>query len=146
MKKVFGVVSLVLAFTMLLLSQATAQHSATIQWTASTSAAANPTGVYNVYRAQGNCASASNTFAFIGSASSTLNTYTDTTVAASTTYCYEVTFAAGGQESADSNVAQAVIPQDPAPTPTPTPSPTPTPTPTPVKLAPPTGLFNSAVK
>jgi hypothetical protein len=112
----------------LLSAQGQISHSAVIDWTASPDAATNTTGVYNVYRATGNCADTTIVFAKVGSTSSTINAFTDTTVAAATTYCYEVTFATGGQESVASNLAQAVIPQNPT------------------ALRPPTAVFVASVK
>jgi len=112
----------------LLSAQGQTVHSATLSWTASPDAAANPTGNYNIYRATGNCADTTIVFTKVGTATSTATTFTDSTVAAATTYCYEVTFVANGLESIDSNLAQAVIPQNPT------------------APRPPTTLFVSAVK
>lgn len=108
MKKLLLLVILACSFAL----QAQAAHSVDLTWTASSSAAANPTGLYNVYRADGNCATAIN-FVKIGSTSSTLLAFTDSTViqvpTVATSYCFEVTFAAAGSESLPSNAAQAVI-------------------------------------
>lgn len=106
---------------MVLSMKAQAAHSVALTWTASPDAAANPTGVYNVYRQVGTCGTTvTPTVANkVGSSSASLNTFTDSTVTGSTTsattYCYTVTFVANGLESVDSNLAQAVIPQDTAP-------------------------------
>ncbi len=103
------------------MAQANPAHFVTIGWTASTDAAANPTGVNNIYRANGNCADTTITFAKIGSTTETVNTFTDSTViqtpTVSTSYCYEITFVnAAGIESVPSNLVQAVIlPPAPAP-------------------------------
>lgn len=129
MKKLF-VLGLILCAVTFIHAQAPtpAPHSATISWTApSPDAVANPTGIYNVYRAKAvtNCADTALTYTKVGSASpATALTFVDNSVLGSTTYCYAVTFAAGGLESVFSNIAQAVIPPDPSP------------------LRPPPGVFN----
>ncbi len=79
------------------------QHSVTLAWTASTSTVVG----YNVYRGT----QSGGPYTVITSAVDAGTTYTDTTVQAGQTYYYVVTAVdASGNESVDSNQAQAVIP------------------------------------
>ena len=84
-------------------------HSVALTWTASASAAANPSLTYNVYRSPG----CSGTFTRLNSSSVTATSFTDASLA-SGTYCYQVTAVLNGTESAPSSQAAAVVPA-PAP-------------------------------
>jgi hypothetical protein len=79
------------------------QHSASLAWTASTSTVAG----YNVYRGT----QSGGPYAVLNGALETSTSYTDSSVQAGQTYYYVVTAVDGsGNESVDSNQAQAVIP------------------------------------
>jgi fibronectin type 3 domain-containing protein len=83
-------------------------HTASLSWTASVSA--NVTG-YNVYRG----ATAGGPYTKLNSALVAGTTYTDTTVQAGQTYYYVATAVdSGGNESAYSNEARAVVPSPPS--------------------------------
>lgn len=97
----------VLFLIMLVCPSANAQHSATLSWTASADAGANPTLTYNIFRSSTTCASATS-FTQLNTAPITGTTYTDSTVTPGN-YCYEATSVLNGVQSADSNTAQAVI-------------------------------------
>lgn len=95
-------------------------HSATLKWTASTDAAANPSLAYNVYRLIGSCpavvpATVAGAVGFqkINSAPITLLTYTDNGFPLPPLppglYCYFATSTLGGAESNPSNLIQTVI-------------------------------------
>jgi fibronectin type 3 domain-containing protein len=85
------------------LSWAQGGHYVTLNWQDSV----NPSGTtYNVYRASGSC-SDSPSFSQIATGIAAL-TYSDTNVTVGSEYCYEVTAVdSSGDESADSNVAEA---------------------------------------
>ena len=79
------------------------QHSASLAWTASTSTVAG----YNVYRGT----QSGGPYAIINGSTETSTTYTDNSVQAGHTYYYVVTAVDGsGNESVNSNQAQAVVP------------------------------------
>ncbi len=99
-----------LALVILTAGSAGAQtHSVALTWTASASAAANPSLTYNVYRSPG----CSGTFTRLNSSAVTATSFTDAGVAPGT-YCYQVTAVLNGSESAPTNQAAAVVPA-PAP-------------------------------
>ena len=86
-------------------------HSVTLTWNDTL----NPPGTtYNVYRALGLC-NGPPVFSKIATAVAT-KTFTDTPIP-SGGYCYEVTAALNGSESAPSNTALALVPYPPAPPP-----------------------------
>jgi hypothetical protein len=99
---------------LVLAAPARAQHSASLSWTASSDAAANPTLGYNVYRLAGACP-ASGTAGFTKLTATPLKTttFSDTTVSLGT-FCYYVTATLNGAESVPSNTASAVILPGPA--------------------------------
>lgn len=102
---VFGFLALALVFA----APAKAQHSASLTWTASTDAAANPTLGYNVYRLAGACpASGTAGFTKLNSVSVTTTSFTDSTISLGNA-CYYVTATLNGAESVPSNTASAVI-------------------------------------
>ena len=84
------------------------QHSVVITWTASTDAVANPTLIYNVYRAPVSCSNPTPQFVKVGSASSSITTFTDNAVPLGN-FCYAVTSLVNGVESVNSNTAVAVV-------------------------------------
>lgn len=84
-------------------------RSVSLNWTASVTASVS----YNAYRATGTCATASG-FTKINSSAIGTTSYSDTTMPATGTFCYYVTAAAGGLESAPSNKAEAAVPPAPA--------------------------------
>ena len=103
-------VFMALAFVILTAASAGAQsRSVALRWTASASAAANPSLTYNVYRSPG----CSGTFTRLNSSAVTATSFTDAGVAPGT-YCYQVTAVLNGSESAPTNQAAAVVPA-PAP-------------------------------
>jgi len=79
-------------------------QSTYLRWTASSSAAGNPSLTYNVYRAS----SCAGTFAKINAAPVNLTTYLDNQPAPGI-YCYQVTAVLSGAESNPSNDAIATI-------------------------------------
>jgi hypothetical protein len=86
-----------------------AQHSASLTWTASADAAANPTLGYNVYRLAGACpASGTTGFTKLNASPITTTTYSDASVGLGT-FCYYVTATLNGAESVPSNTASAVV-------------------------------------
>jgi len=87
-------------------TRALSQRSVRITWQASPDAAANPSLVYNVYRAS-TCAARFSKLNVVGLSSTT---YLDMTVGAGAAYCYQVTAMLNGIESAPSNQAVATIP------------------------------------
>jgi hypothetical protein len=101
----FGFLALALTFA----PPAKAQHSASLTWTASTDAAANPTLGYNVYRLAGACpASGTTGFTKLNTATVTTTSFTDSTISLGNA-CYYVTATLNGAESVPSNTASAVI-------------------------------------
>jgi hypothetical protein len=79
------------------------QHSVSLAWTASTSTVAG----YNVYRGT----QSGGPYAIINGSTETSTTYTDNSVQGGQTYYYVVTAVDGsGNESVNSNQAQAVVP------------------------------------
>jgi hypothetical protein len=82
-----------------------AQHSVSLAWTASTSAAGNPSLTYNVYRSSG----CSGTFTPLNTAPISATNFLDAAVPPGT-YCYEATAVLAGLESTPSNEASAVVP------------------------------------
>lgn len=108
MKQLFAVTALCLAL-MLFASPARAQHSASLSWTASSDAAADPTLGYNIYRLAGPCpASGTTGFTKLNASPVTTTTYSDATVGLGTV-CYYVTATLNGAESVPSNTASAVV-------------------------------------
>jgi len=90
-------------------SPARAQHSASLSWTASSDAAANPTLGYNVYRLAGACpASGTSGFTKLNTSPVTATIYSDATVGLGSV-CYYVTATLNGAESVPSNTASAVV-------------------------------------
>jgi hypothetical protein len=94
----------VLALT-LAASPARSQYTVRITWTASTTAAANPSLTYNVYRAS----SCPGHFAQLNTAPVAGTSYMDTAVGTGASYCYQVTAVLGGLESTPSNQVTAAI-------------------------------------
>jgi hypothetical protein len=86
-------------------ASAHAQHNVSISWTASTSAAGNPSLTYNVYRSSG----CSGTFALLNTTPIGATTFLDAAVPPGT-YCYQATAVLSGLESTPSNEASAVVP------------------------------------
>jgi hypothetical protein len=79
------------------------QHSVSLSWTASTSTVVG----YNVYRGT----QSGGPYAVLNGAADASTSYTDSTVQAGQTYYYVVTAVdSGGNESVNSNQAQAVVP------------------------------------
>jgi len=104
-----------LFFGLSLLAGAQSTHSVALTWTASDSAAANPSLTYNVYRsagANGGCTSVSPATK-VNTAPVTTTAFTDTVPATIGTYCYAVTSVVNGIESTDSTDAVALVPPDP---------------------------------
>ena len=102
---VFGFLVLALVFA----APAKAQHSASLTWTASTDAAANPTLGYNVYRLAGACpASGTAGFTKLNTVTVSTTSFTDSTISLGNA-CYYVTATLNGAESVPSNTASAVI-------------------------------------
>jgi hypothetical protein len=107
-KHLLAVISLCFAFAFLA-SPARAQHSASLSWTASSDAAANPTLGYNVYRLAGACpASGTTGFTKLNTSPVTTTTFSDASVGLGS-FCYYVTATLNGAESVPSNTASAVI-------------------------------------
>jgi hypothetical protein len=115
MTKSIAAVLTVVAFA-LGAAPARAQHSVSLTWTASTSAAGNPSLTYNVYRASG----CSGTFALLNSTPISATSFLDV-AAPPGTYCYQATAVLSGVESTPSNQASAVVPAAVAVTVTPGP-------------------------
>jgi len=84
---------------------ASAQHNVSLTWTASTSAAGNPSLTYNIYRSSG----CSSTFAILNTAPISATSFLDIAVPPGT-YCYQATAVLAGLESTPSNQASAVVP------------------------------------
>jgi len=82
-----------------------AQHNVSLAWTASTSAAGNPSLTYNVYRSSG----CSGTFALVNTAPISATSFLDVAVPPGT-YCYQATAVLTGLESTPSNEASAIVP------------------------------------
>lgn len=82
-----------------------AQHNVSLTWTASTSAAGNPSLTYNVYRSSG----CSGTFALLNTAPISSTGFLDVAVPPGT-YCYQATAVLEGLESTPSNEVSAVVP------------------------------------
>ena len=85
---------------------ARAQNSVRVSWTASSDAGANPSLIYNVYRA-GSCPGQ---FTKLNSAPLLGTSYLDTNVAVGAVYCYQVTAVLNGVESVPSNQTIAAVP------------------------------------
>jgi hypothetical protein len=101
---------LALCFVGLAAGLARAQsYNVALAWTASASAAANPSLTYNVYRSPG----CSGSFTLLNSSAVSATNFTDAGVAPGT-YCYQVTAVLSGAESVPSNQAAAIVP-GPAP-------------------------------
>jgi hypothetical protein len=101
--------SAVLALALALASPAKAQHSASLSWTASSDAAANPTLAYNVYRLTGACPSSGTAgFTKLNTTPVTATSFTDATIVLGSA-CYYVTATLNGTESVPSNATSAVI-------------------------------------
>ena len=82
-----------------------AQHNVSLAWTASASAAGNPSLTYNVYRSPG----CSGTFTLLNTTGIAATTFLDVAVPPGT-YCYQATAVLAGVESAPSNEASAIVP------------------------------------
>jgi hypothetical protein len=87
--------------------QVATTHSVTLNWTASTDAAGNPTLSYNVFRLIGAC-SATAAFTKINTTPVTATTFVDSGIAPGA-YCYQATSFLNGAESKPSNQVAAVI-------------------------------------
>jgi hypothetical protein len=85
---------------------ARAQYAVKLSWTASSTAAANPSLTYNVYRAS-TCAAP---FSRINSAPVIATVYVDSSAGSGAAYCYQVTAVLAGVESSPSNQAIAAVP------------------------------------
>jgi hypothetical protein len=89
-------------------------HCVNFSWTASTSAATNPTLTYNLYRLSGGCPAAPPATE-PGSFASVLTGITGTTATDSSstlipgTYCYQLSASVGKSESVPSNMVVVVI-------------------------------------
>jgi hypothetical protein len=102
---ILGILSLALVFA----APARAQHSASLAWTASSDAAANPGLGYNVYRLAAACpASGTTGFTKLNTAAVSTTSFTDSTVGLGNV-CYYVTATLNGAESVPSNTASAVV-------------------------------------
>jgi hypothetical protein len=106
MKRIFA--TLALAY-ILAASPARAQYAVNLTWTASASAAANPSLTYDVYRAP-TCAG---NFTKVNLAPLTGTTYIDSGAATGAAYCYQVTAVLGGLTSVPSNQAIVAVPPPP---------------------------------
>ena len=93
-------------FIAMLAFPAHAQYTVKLSWTASSSAAANPSLTYNVYRAS-SCAAR---FSKINSVPVTGTMFVDSGAGSGAAYCYQVTAVLAGVESAPSNQASAAVP------------------------------------
>jgi fibronectin type 3 domain-containing protein len=85
---------------------AQSQYSARITWVASTTAAANPSLTYNVYRA----ATCPGHFTAINAAPVAGTSFVDLAVAIGASYCYQVTAVLSGVESLPSNQTTVAVP------------------------------------
>lgn len=85
---------------------ARAQYSVKLSWTASSSAAANPSLTYNVYRAS----TCPGFFSKLNSNPVAATAYVDSGAGSGAAYCYQVTAVLAGVESAPSNQAVATVP------------------------------------
>ena len=85
-------------------STAQAQHNVSLAWTASTSAAGNPSLTYNLYRSLG----CSGTFALLNTTPVSATNFLDVAVPPGT-YCYQATAVLSGFESTPSNEVSAVV-------------------------------------
>jgi hypothetical protein len=97
-------IAVILAMT-LAAPAARAQHSVTLNWTASTDAAANPSLTYNVYRSP----TCTGTFAKRNASPVAATSYVESGVLPGS-YCYQVTSVLSGAEGAPSNQAAVLIP------------------------------------
>ena len=93
-----------LALTCASAAPARAQHNVSLAWTASTSAAGNPSLTYNVYRSPG----CTGTFEPLNTAAISATTFLDVAVPPGT-YCYQATAVLAGLESNPSNEASAIV-------------------------------------
>jgi hypothetical protein len=98
-----GFAALVFAFG-LAAAPVRAQHNVSLTWTASTSAAGNPSLTYNVYRSSG----CSGIFALLDTIPISATSFLDVAVP-SGTYCYQATAVLAGLESTPSNEASVVV-------------------------------------
>ena len=89
-------------------AQAQSSHSATLNWTQSTSTGVTANGVYR-------STTSGSGYALIYTSLSPMVTYTDSAVVAGTTYYYVVTAFVGSEESAYSSQVTATIPSNPNP-------------------------------
>jgi hypothetical protein len=103
MKRAASLLALALTFGAL---PARSQYVAKISWTASASAAANPSLTYNVYRAS----SCPGHFTQINATPVAATSYVDSAVASGASYCYQITAVLSGVESAPSNQAVISVP------------------------------------
>lgn len=94
-----------LAILLLLAACPLQAGTATITWSASPDAAANPTLSYNVYRSTGSCPTTIDPTKMTKLGSATSLSYSDTTVSVGT-WCYYVTSALNGAESVFDSTAK----------------------------------------
>ena len=108
MKHISAIIALCLAL-MFVAAPARAQHSASLSWTASPDAAANPSLGYNIYRLSGACPTSGTAgFTKLNATPISTTTYTDASVGLGS-FCYYVTATLNGAESVPSNTASAVV-------------------------------------
>lgn len=103
MKRLSAVLALAIAS---LASPAHAQYSVKLSWTASSTAAGNPTLTYNVYRAS----TCGGPFSKINTADVAGTSFVDSGTGSGVAYCYQVTAMLSGVESAPSNQAVVAVP------------------------------------
>ena len=103
MKRIALLLTLVIALGAV---PARAQNSVRVSWIASSDAGANPSLVYNVYRA-GSCPGQ---FTKLNSVPLSGTSYLDLNVAVGVVYCYQVTAVLNGVESIPSNQVIAAVP------------------------------------
>jgi hypothetical protein len=98
-------IAFVAAMAFACVTPARAQHDVSLTWTASTSAAGNPSLTYNIYRSSG----CSGTFALLNTTPISATSFLDIAVPPGI-YCYQATAVLTGLESTPSNEAPAVVP------------------------------------
>ena len=105
--------TLLLALFVMLASVAHAQHSVTLNWTASSDSTTSSPGTVNVLRAVGTCPASgigTLTYTTLTSTAPAGGPYVDSAVTAGATYCYYLTATIGGATSGPSNTAGGTIP------------------------------------
>jgi len=105
MKKSIPALAALMCVLALAAAPAHGQHNVSLVWTASTSAAGNPSLTYNVYRSSG----CSGTFALLNTMPISATSFLDVAVPPGT-YCYQATAVLAGLQSTPSNEASAVVP------------------------------------